>query len=54
MRGIKRHIKRDDLLCFTIFFKIDWMVVLMAVEDKELIYALCMSFRWFLEMFYPI
>jgi hypothetical protein len=23
MRGIKRHIKRDDLLCFTIFFKID-------------------------------
>jgi hypothetical protein len=45
MRGMRKYIKRDDLLYFAVFFEVDRMVVLVAVEDKELIYTLRTSFR---------
>jgi hypothetical protein len=32
-------------ICFAIFFEIDRMMVLVAIEDKESIYALRTSFR---------
>jgi hypothetical protein len=44
MRGMGRYTKRNDLLCFAVFFEIDRMVALVAVEDKEPIYALRTSF----------
>ena len=37
VRGMGRHTKRNDLLCLTVFFKVDRMVALEAVKDKELV-----------------
>ena len=44
VRGMGRHTKRNDKLFLAIFFEVDRVVALVAVEDKEPIYALRTSF----------
>ena len=54
MKRISRYIKSQNIIIFAISFKSIWIIALITVKNKKLIYILYARFYMLIEMFYLI